>query len=145
MKLSIGDSFQTIKDVMNNVFGWNYKSYFRGHYPLDDANKYSAWFPKLEKGPKEPGDVWYGWVNTLSSDGKYIYMNNYSEPMRMIKAKSKSIHITFTKKPGENYKYSGCFIRTHLDPELGWVFKRIEEDINVDDLHLIPKVAGLSN
>lgn len=144
MILNLNDSFVDIKDIMNNVFKWNYKAYYRGFYYLDDDKKVGAWFPKLSKDCKTPGDAWYGWVNTISADGKYIYMKNYCEPSRMEKGEDefKTIHITFTKLPGEHYKYSGCYIRTHLDPELGWICERVSEKIDTDSFHLVPKKAN---
>lgn len=142
MLLKIGDEFDSIKDVMDNVFGWNYKSYFKGYYFLDDEKTKGAWFPKITFKPGVPEDKWTGWVNTLTEDGKFIYMKNYDEPMRMDKDDgSNEIAFTFAKKPKEKYKYVGIFVRTHLDENLGWVFERIEADTDTDKYHLVPRHA----
>ena len=36
MKIKVGDKYNRIVDVMNNVFGWNYEACFKGFYYLDD-------------------------------------------------------------------------------------------------------------
>ena len=64
MKLKIGMQFNRIVDVMNDVFGWNYKACMKGYYVVSRTKNTAAWFPKmadLSKGRPEPGDRWYGW------------------------------------------------------------------------------------
>ena len=140
MKIKVGDKYNRIVDVMNNVFGWNYEACFKGFYYLDDDKNYGAWFPKLAKGPKEPGDTWYGWVNVLSSDGNNIYMKNYTNPAKMSMDEFLLLHFTFGKKPGGVYEFLGVYKRTHLDPELGFVYERVNMDVDIDDFPLVPKI-----
>ena len=140
MKIKVGDKFNRIVDVMNNVFGWNYEACFKGFYYLDDDKNYGAWFPKLAKGPKEPGDTWYGWVNVLSSDGNNIYMKNYTNPDKMSIEEFLPLHFTFGKKPGGVYEFLGVYKRTHLDPELVFVYERVNMDVDIDDFPLVPKI-----
>ena len=142
MKIKVGDKFDKIVDVMNGVFGWNYKSCFHGFYYLNDEKEYGAWFPKLAKGTKEPGDTWYGWVNILSSDGKYIYMKNYSNPEMMSLDDFYPLSFTFAKNPGGTYEFLGVYKRTHFDPELGFVNERVMEDVDTDEFPLIPKIIS---
>lgn len=141
MKIKVGEKYSKIVDVMNGVFGWNYKECYKGFYYLDKERQYGAWFPKLAKGPKQPGDTWYGWVNVLSSDGKYIYMKNYSDPKRMEPDEFFPLHFTFGKKPGGSYEFLGAYKRTHLDPELGFVYERVQENIDTTDYPLVPKIV----
>ena len=141
MKIKVGEKFNKIVDVMNDIFGWNYEACFKGFYYLDDERKYGAWFPKLAKGPKEPGDTWYGWVNVISSDGKYIYMKNYSNPEKMNLDEFLPLHFTFGKKPGGCYEFLGVYIRTYLDPELGFVYKKVYEDVEINDFPLVPRIV----
>ena len=121
---------------MNGCFGWNYKACMKGWYLINPHKKTSAWFPKiadLSTGKPEPGDKWYGWCNTLSNDGKTIYMNNFEDPDRLNKDCPECLepHITFIKLPhSKTYQYAGVFIRTHRDEKLGWVYERIAEDID---------------
>ena len=136
MKLKVGQEYNRIVDVMNNVFGWNYKACMKGYYRLNDH--VSAWFPKiaiLNGTIPEPGDKWYGWCNTISDDGNYIYMINYENPERMTMGTSPNTepHITFIKYPKERYQYSGVYVRERLDKEKGWIYRRIAEDINAED------------
>lgn len=139
MKLHIGDKYNRIVDVMNECFGWNYKACFKGWYPINKVKRTSAWFPKmadLSKGKPEPGDKWYGWCNTISDDGKKIYMNNFENPDLLNKDQPEGIdpHVTFVKMPHSNvYQYSGVFARIRRDKELGWVYERIAEDIDTND------------
>lgn len=144
MIIKVGERFDRIVDIMNDVFGWNYKACFKGFYYLDDDRKYGAWFPKIAKDPKVPGDVWYSWVNILSSDGNNIYMKNYENPERMMKSDegvSPVLHITFGKNESGKYEYLGTYIRTDLDPELGFVFEKVKGDIDTDDFHLVPRTV----
>ena len=136
MRLIVGQSFNRIVDVMNNVFGWNYKACMKGYYRLNKHS--SAWFPKiavLNGTIPEPGDKWYGWCNTISADGNNIYMINFENPERMIKETpvDPTPHITFIKYPKGKYQYAGVYVREQLDPEKGWVYRRIAKDIDVDD------------
>lgn len=140
MKIKVGDKYNKIVDVMNLVFGWNYEACFKGFYYLDDEKKCGAWFPKLAKGPKEPGDTWHGWVNVLSPDGNYIYMKNYDNPEKMKMDDNFPLHFTFGKKPGGIYEFLGVYERTRLDPELGFVYVKTYDDVDIEDFHLIPKI-----
>ena len=139
MKLKVGTEFNRIVDVMNGVFGWNYKACMKGYYIVSKSKNSSAWFPKmadLSNGKPQPGDKWYGWCNTFSDDQKYIYMNNFENPERlyMIPPATSEPHITFAKRQGEKlYRYVGVYRRIKLDKDLGWVYERIAEDINTDD------------
>ncbi len=136
MILHINDEFKYIVDVMNTCFGKTYKACFRGWYPLNKDKKTSAWFPKIAdlKGKTpEPGDKAYGWCNTISDDGKYIYMNNFESPELLDKETplEEEPHVTFIKLPKSDvYQYAGVFVRTYRDDNLGWVYKRIAEDID---------------
>ena len=138
MKLQVGQEFNRIVDVMNDVFGWNYKACMRGYYPLNEHA--AAWFPKiaiLNVDIPEPGDKWYGWCNTISEDGNFIYMNNFENPERMKMSNHESpkgfATITFIKYPRGKYQYSGIYICERLDPEKGWVNRRIAKDIDVSE------------
>lgn len=136
MKLRIGQEYDRIVDVMNGVFDWNYKACMKGYYRLNDH--VSAWFPKiaiLNGIVPKPGDKWYGWCNTISDDQEYIYMINYENPERMIMEETicPEAHITFIRYPKERYQYSGVYVRERLDPEKGWIYRRIAGDINTDD------------
>lgn len=135
MRLVVGDRYKRIVDVMNGCFGWNYKACYKGWYPLNNYKKTSAWFPKiadLSYGRPKPGDKSYGWCNTISEDGKFIYMNNYENPDLLHKEQPDGTepHITFIKLPHTDYyQYAGVFARKYRDKELGWVYERIAEDI----------------
>ena len=142
MKIKVGDKFDKILDVMNGVFGWNYKSCFHGFYYLNDKKEYGAWFPKLAKGSTEPGDTWSGWVNILSSDGKYIYMKNDSNPEKMCLDEFFPLSFTFAKKPGGAYEFLGVYKRTYFDPELGFVNERVMEDVDTDEFPLVPRIVN---
>lgn len=139
MKLTVGDKFKLIVDVMNNVFGWNYKACYKGWYPLNKYKNTSAWFPKiadLSYGKPVPGDKAYGWCNTMSEDSKFIYMNNFENPDLLNKELPNGIepHVTFIKLPYSNYyQYAGVYTRTRRDKELGWIYERIAEDIETRD------------
>lgn len=135
MRLVVGDRYKRIVDVMNGCFGWNYKACYKGWYPLNNYKKTSAWFPKiadLSYGRPKPGDKSYGWCNTISEDGKFIYMNNFENPDLLHKEQPDGTepHITFIKLPHTDYyQYAGVFARRYRDKELGWVYERIAEDI----------------
>lgn len=139
MVLRVGDEFDRIVDVMNNCFGWDYKACMKGWYLLNDRKRTSAWFPKitdLSNGRSKPGDKWYGWCNTISDDGKFIYMNNFEDPSRLGKDMPNGVepHLTFVKYPHEKtYKYAGVYARVRRDKELGWVYERLAEDIDTKD------------
>ena len=124
-EVKIGDEFENIKDVMDSVFGWNYRQYMKGFYFLDDSERYGVWFPKFSKDGKTPGDKTSDWLNILSSDGKTIYMKNV-DISKMNSIEGFPVHFTFGKMPGEKYKYAGAFMRTHFDPELGYVYEKID-------------------
>ena len=49
MKIKVGDKFDKIVDVMNDVFGWNYKSCFRGFYYLNDEKNTEHGFQNSQK------------------------------------------------------------------------------------------------
>lgn len=130
MIIKVGDKYDKIVDVMNKCFGWNYKACMKGFYHLNKEKTIGAWFPKIAdlKGKTPvPGDKWYGWCNTISPDGKFIFMNNFENPNLMIKdtKPNKDLHITFAKLPGDNkYTFIGTYYRKRLDPKKGWVFVR---------------------
>jgi len=138
MHLHIGDEYNRIVDVMNNVFGWNYKACFRGRYVVNPEKNVIAWFPKLadlDRISVKPSDKKYGWCNVLSQDGKYLYMNNYDDPGLLNKAPvdQPEPHITFAKFPGEKrYRYIGVYSRVKRDSEHGWIYERLAEDIDLD-------------
>lgn len=144
MKLIIGNPYgKRIADVMEDVFGFRYASwqaYAKGYYIIDGASKgeekYATWFPKMGNGISKGNP----WINKMSSDGKYIFMKSDSE-LDMNKAESDAWHITFVKSKNSNdpYIYAGVFIRTHRDPELGWVYERIAEEIDISELPIIPR------
>ncbi len=144
MKLIIGKSYgKRIADVMEDIFGFRYASwqaYAKGYYIIDGAKKgnekYGTWFPKIGKGTKSGNP----WTNILSSDGKYIFMKSDSES-DMNKPESKALHITFIKGKNSNdpYTYAGVFVRTKRTPELGWIYERVAEEIDTDELPVIPR------
>jgi len=139
MRLTVGDKYKRIVDVMNDCFGWHYKACYKGWYSLNQYKKTSAWFPKiadLSYGNPVPGDKWYGWCNTMSDDGKYIYMNNFENPNLLMREPPNGIepHLTFIKMPRSGYyQYAGVFARKRRDKKLGWVYERIAEDIDTRD------------
>ena len=137
MKLKVGTEFNSIVEVMDNVFGWNYKACMKGWYRLSEYPKTSAWFPKiavLEHGRPQPGDKWYGWCNTISDDSKYIYMNNFEDPSRLNKEDDcEDAHVTFIKYQKGKYQYAGVYNRVRLDKQKGWIFEKIADDIDVED------------
>lgn len=136
MKLKIGDEFDKIVDVMNSVFGWNYKACMRGGYAINKEKGIYAWFPKMavyEQGELLEGDKWYGWINSMSEDGQHIYMINYQDPSRMDLEPIHDKLITFAKEKGKKYTYVGVFERTYRDSEKGWVYNKIADDIEVKD------------
>ena len=139
MKLIIGDKYRRVVDAMNDCFYRNYETCGRGWYQLNKYKKTSAWFPKiadLSLGKPIPGDKAYSWCNTISKDGKFIYMNNFENPDLLNKAQPNGIepHVTFIMLPHTKYYvYAGVFTRKHLDKELGWVYERIAEDIETEE------------
>lgn len=138
MKLHVGDEFDKIVDVMNTVFDWNYKACMKGYYVVSDNPQTAAWFPKiatLENGIPQPGDKWYGWCNTISNDGEYIYSQNYSNPIKMGNGSLESNikRITFIKYPNGKYQYVGVYVTYKLDPVKGWINKRVAKDIDVEN------------
>lgn len=139
MLLKVGDKYDKIVDVMNNCFGWNYKACMRGSYVLNREKRTSAWFPKIADisgGKPQPGDKWYGWCNSFSADGRCIYMNNFENPQLLSKDAVDGVapHVTFVKYPGEKqYTYAGVFTRTRREPELGWIYEKIADDIDTKE------------
>lgn len=124
--LNEGTEFRNIADVMNNIFGWNYKGYFKAFYYLDNCKKYGAWFPKFSKDNRSPGDKTSNWLNIITPDGRYIYMRNEDISKMNSIDRNYPIHFTFGKKPGESYKYNGAYKCTHIDEKLGYVFEKID-------------------
>lgn len=139
MKLVVGKKYGLIPDVMENVFGFRYagrQAYAKVYYIVDGSKKgeemYGAWFPKIGKGKT--------WVNTITSDGRFIYMNS-NDQSAMNKDESEAIHFTFIRDINDKgpYMYAGAFVRTYRDLEKGWIYKRVETDINLDNYPIIPK------
>ena len=86
--------------------------------------------------------MWYGWVNILSADGKYIYMKNYSNPEMMCLDEFYPLSFTFGKMPNGTYEFLGVYKRTRLDPELGFVSERVMEDVDTDEFQLTPRIIS---
>lgn len=132
--IKIGDKFDSIVAVANTCFAKNYKAWMRGAFKINPNMKPIAWFPKLadiSNGRPQPGDKWHGWCNTISSDGKFIYMNNFENPQELEKEEPdpEELHLTFAKYPHDKqYTFVGVFIRTRRDAELGWVCERVAEE-----------------
>lgn len=75
--LRIGDDVSNMKivEIINHYFGKNYEAWMKAWYDINDD--YAAWFPKIYESNERP-DGGYGgsqnWSNTLSEDGKSIYV-----------------------------------------------------------------------
>lgn len=134
MMIRYGTEFDRIVDAMNQVFGWNYKACMKGFYYLNPEKTCGAWFPKLvvlDEGEERPGDQWKKWKNRMSNDEETIFMLNSDDPSRMsLIDPNYPVHLTFAKKPGGRYFFYGAYKITRLDPVLGYVFTRIEKDVD---------------
>lgn len=138
MELKVGKSYKHIVDVMNNVFGWNYKACMKGCYLVHSNPDIYAWFPKITEsanGILLPNDKWYKWCNTISDDMEFIYMINYENPERMHMVKNNpDPHITFIKRNGKDYEYAGVYVRQYLDKKRGWVYKRVHKNVKLEEV-----------
>lgn len=145
MNLQIGETFNSIVDVMNRCFGRCYKACFKGRYWLDKNMKTSAWFPKitdLSKGTPQNMGNGYGWCNTISDDGRTIYTTNIKNPnlINIPIPTRREPHLTFVKMPNSHsYKYVGVFVLTRKYMKKGLVYERIAEGIDTDDYISHPK------
>lgn len=105
-------SFATHADVLNSLFGFNYKSYQKAFKHLE--NGYSVWFPNIATrvGDKYlSSDDYWGWVNILSDSGDTITQidnTNYTYDSQGEPDKSKC--FIFAKfERNKRYTFIGLF------------------------------------
>ena len=108
--LSIGDTFATHVETLNDCFGYDFSNYRKAYKEIQPG--IGVWFPNIAKkvlGEYVSTDRTSGWINILSDGGKTILQVDNGEVQER-EENTKHINLVFAKFDGrERYKFIGVF------------------------------------
>ncbi|GBU28795.1 hypothetical protein R84B8_02357 [Treponema sp. R8-4-B8] len=119
-------SFKNKVDVFNSLFNKNYKQGFAcfGKCYFKISEKKYIWFPPLDKR--------HGvWINTMP-DELHLHQIFCGEPKGHISNPLNVERAIFSKKPNDNYKFTGVFINDGVDGNTEKM-KRISPEMRISE------------
>ena len=130
LKLGQKKTYRIQKDAMAE-FGYDLKFAMRGGYRLSDRDM--VWFPNLSDSENDEFDAPVG--NVMKNEGRVLIElfsteRAYDRSLKYMTLK----RITFARKRGENYWFSGMYIYDGADKStLRIKYRRVDTEVDTDN------------
>ena len=134
-----GETFRTHSDVLNECFGFRYKSYQQAFKVVDD--KFAVWFPNIARniqGKYVPTEKSNGWINVLSENETVITETNKDKTKNTERERKFYLDRFVFAKFDEDYRFIGVYGPEKSDEirEKGYRYSLIGTRVNLRTMEI---------